>query len=268
MITAVKPYRIRESGRAKHVSIRVSHLGEVEIVVPRGFDRRQIPEIIKKRQGWITKTMQRIVAERQAAPDSSSAEQMPSLISLQALPEQWELHYEQTAAAHITGVHITVAKSLPRSARQPAADQPAAHPAHHLVLRGTVDHPQVCQQVLRQWLKRKAELHLVPWLRQTSREVALPFNQVAIRGQKTLWASCSARSDISLNYKLLFLPPHLVRYVLIHELCHTIHLNHSQRFWGLVAQKEPDYEQIDAELNKAWIYIPAWVEPSRGEACL
>jgi predicted metal-dependent hydrolase len=240
-VTTAKSYRIRESARAKHVSIRVSHLGEVEVVIPAGFDRRQIPEIIKKRQDWIAKTTQRIVAERQAAP-ASAHEPLPISLNLQALSEQWELRYEQSKASSVTVTQLSK-KS-----------------AHQLVLRGATDQPQICQRVLEQWLKRKAEIHLIPWLRQTSQEISLPFAQASIRGQKTLWASCSSRFNISLNYKLLFLPPHLVRYVFIHELCHTIHLNHSQRFWGLVGQKEPNYQQIDAELNKAWIYIPTWVE--------
>jgi len=51
-----------------------------------------------------------------------------------------------------------------------------------------------------------------------------------------------------------------VRYVFIHELCHTIHMNHSPKFWALVAEKEPNYQQIDRELRKAWRYVPAWAE--------
>jgi hypothetical protein len=108
-------------------------------------------------------------------------------------------------------------------------------------------------------------MQLIPWLRQTSQEIKLPFNRAAVRGQKTLWASCSSKSNISLNFKLLFLPPHLVRYVFIHELCHTIHLNHSRKFWALVAEKEPNYRQYDAELNKAWVYIPEWLERGLAE---
>jgi predicted metal-dependent hydrolase len=65
---------------------------------------------------------------------------------------------------------------------------------------------------------------------------------------------------ISLNYKLLFLPPEVVRYVFVHELCHTIHMNHSTAFWNLVAEKEPDYECLDTELQNVWRYVPAWVE--------
>ncbi|NJR66755.1 MAG: M48 family metallopeptidase, partial [Leptolyngbyaceae cyanobacterium CRU_2_3] len=101
-----------------------------------------------------------------------------------------------------------------------------------------------------------------PWLRQVSREVELPCNKIAVRGQKTIWASCSSKKNISLNYKLMFLPPELVRYVFIHELCHTAHLNHSENFWAFVEEKAPDYQLYDTELNKAWCYIPPWIERS------
>jgi predicted metal-dependent hydrolase len=60
----------------------------------------------------------------------------------------------------------------------------------------------------------------------------------------------------------LFLPPYLVRYIFIHELCHTVHLNHSADFWNLVAAKEPNYKLYDSELNKGWCYVPEWVERS------
>ncbi|NJR40930.1 MAG: M48 family metallopeptidase [Leptolyngbyaceae cyanobacterium CSU_1_4] len=125
-----------------------------------------------------------------------------------------------------------------------------AHPAtsnhlqhsrpYQLIIQGKVD-PTHCSLALQYWLKRKAEAHLSPWLRLISQEINLPCHQISVRGQKTLWASCSSKKNISLNFKLLFLPPHLVRYVLIHELCHTIHLDHSQKFWALVEHKEPNY---------------------------
>lgn len=242
-----KSYRVRESLRAKHVSIKISHLGEVEVVVPVGFDHRQIPVILQKREDWISRTTQRIVAERQSisTPSGSPLGELPETLGLQSLPEKWQIQYELTGNSQI--VLTTLAQ-------------------HRLAIKGAVDHPHLCHQVLKQWLKRKAEIHLTRWLRQTSQEVSLPYHQATVRGQKTLWASCSAKTNISLNYKLLFLPPHLVRYVFIHELCHTIHLNHSRKFWGLVAEKEPNYQQFDTELNKAWIYIPEWIERSLADA--
>ncbi|GAB4376069.1 MAG: SprT family zinc-dependent metalloprotease [Elainellaceae cyanobacterium] len=240
-----KPYRVRESMRAKHVSIRVSHLGEVEIVVPKGFDQRKIPAILEKRKDWIAKTRQRIAAERQIiAPDRGlehSEQRLPQALELRSLNETWAIHYHQNSNQSLLATIV-------------GTDQLAIH--------APLDQPAVCYRTLKHWLTRKAELHLTPWLEQVSQEVALPFNKTTVRGQKTIWASCSGQKNISLNYKLIFLPAYLVRYVFIHELCHTIHLNHSADFWSLVAEKEPDYKLYDTELNKAWCYIPEWVERS------
>ncbi|HEY9626492.1 MAG TPA: SprT family zinc-dependent metalloprotease [Coleofasciculaceae cyanobacterium] len=238
-----QPYTVRESARAKHVSIKVSHLGEVEIVIPRGFDRRKLPEILEKRQDWIAKTTQRIVAERQSfGAEPESELELPTQLSLRSLPEDWTIGYQPQLTWKLH-----------------------THPAqpHHLLVSGAVDQLPPCYRILKHWLTRKAELHLTPWLRQVSQEVGLPCNNISVRGQKTIWASCSGKKNISLNYKLLFLPPDLVRYVFIHELCHTVHLDHSDRFWSLVAEKEPDYRFHDAELSKAWCYIPQWIERSR-----
>lgn len=233
-------YRVRVSSRAKHVSIRVSHLGDVEVVVPRGFDQRCIPEIVQRRRDWIAKTIQRIEAERQTIP-TEPADALPQTLSLRSLPEEWTVVYRPTSEPQLKVVLAI---------------------AHQLVLQGQIQSLELCQQALRRWLQRKAHLHLVPWLEQVSEQVSLPFSTASVRGQKTRWASCSSQKSISLNYKLLFLPPRLVRYVLVHELCHTVHLNHSAAFWGLVGEKEPNYRNLDAELRTAWRYVPEWVERS------
>lgn len=239
-----KPYRVRESSRAKHVSIRVSHLGEVEVVIPKGFDQRKIPEILEKRKDWIAKTTQRIAAERQMiAPKRAgkSHQPLPDHVNLLAIGEEWAVKYEPGQGQHLLAEGIA---------------------PQRIEVYAPLEQPQVCYRVLKQWLMSQAENHLIPWLQQVSQEVALPFNQAAVRGQKTIWASCSGKKNISLNYKLILLPPYLVRYVFIHELCHTVHLNHSADFWALVAEKEPHYKLYDSELNKAWRYIPEWVERS------
>ncbi len=59
--------------------------------------------------------------------------------------------------------------------------------------------------------------------------------------------------------KLLFLPPELVRYVFVHELCHTVHMNHSREFWRFLAVKEPGYMELDKQLRTAWRLVPAWL---------
>jgi hypothetical protein len=113
--------------------------------------------------------------------------------------------------------------------------------------------------LLKGWLLRRAKQQLPTWLRETSRELELPFGDVAIRGQRTRWGSCSAAGNINLNYGLLFLPPDLVRYLFVHELCHTVHLNHSPRYWALVQSKEPHYKILERALKQAAHTVPAWL---------
>ena len=76
------------------------------------------------------------------------------------------------------------------------------------------------------------------------------YNKIAIRDQKTCWGSCSARKNLNFNYKIIFLPAELQDYVLVHELCHLKELNHSRKFWDLVAGTVPNYLECKKELQK------------------
>ena len=71
----------------------------------------------------------------------------------------------------------------------------------------------------------------------------LNYNRVAIRNQKRCWGSCSAKRNLNFSYKLLFLPPCLADYIIVHELCHLRELNHSTRFWAAVGEIMPDYQK-------------------------
>lgn len=86
-------------------------------------------------------------------------------------------------------------------------------------------------------------------LKHFQQSYAVVWKRVSIRNQKTRWGSCSRRGSLSFNYRLLLLPAHLRDYIIVHELCHLLELNHSQRFWVLVAQSFPDYQSLRRELK-------------------
>jgi predicted metal-dependent hydrolase len=79
--------------------------------------------------------------------------------------------------------------------------------------------------------------------------------KIRLRRQKTRWGSCSSGGSINLNWHLVFLPPSILEYVVVHELCHLRHLDHSPQFWSLVASLLPDYQ-----VRKKWLreYRPAF----------
>lgn len=231
-------YTVRESSKAKHVSLKMSITGDLEVIVPKGFDRRRIPEILRSKQRWIERVARRMVTQQTQAGTDVLAER-PNRIALQAIAQTWQVEYQTASHA---GVRI-----IERS-------------GHRLVLQGDTTNLETCKAALQQWIASKAKLYLPSWLQKVSQEIHLPFQQVSIRQQKTIWGSCSVRKTISLNCKLLFLPKSLVRYILVHELCHTVHLNHSRDFWALVGQHEPDYRSLDASLRDARYLVPWWME--------
>jgi len=76
------------------------------------------------------------------------------------------------------------------------------------------------------------------------------WNRVAIRNQRSRWGSCSRSKNLNFNYKIALLPPRLADYLIVHELCHLGELNHSAKFWALVAQAMPDFRALRTELRK------------------
>ncbi|OLP17870.1 metal-dependent hydrolase [Leptolyngbya sp. 'hensonii'] len=231
-------YDVQENRRARNVHLKILPSGSLQVIVPPGFSHDRIPEIVHKKRHWIEKVQKRLQEQRTTLGFDLAAP-LPTNIFLRAIAQDWQVHYDQTADPR-----VILRQGTPSS----------------LILSGSTDQAEVCRVALRQWLADLARMNLIPWLEILSQDMELQFVKATIRGQRTRWGSCSRRKTISLNYKLMFLPPHLVRYVFIHELCHTVHLNHSQKFWELVREKEPDYRQLDQELHNSCCYVPLWVE--------
>lgn len=78
------------------------------------------------------------------------------------------------------------------------------------------------------------------------------YNKINIKNQKTRWGSCSKKGNLNFNYKIVLLPERLADYIIIHELCHLKELNHSPKFWDLVATARPDYLEARWELRRGF----------------
>lgn len=223
-------YHIRESERAKWVRLCISSREGLVVVVPKGFDTRKIPQIIDKRERWISKKLQSI--KQRHDPIVS-----PRKIELCAIDQSWNVSYED---------------KMKRSKYRELSD------SRTLIVHAQPTDPSSSFAALRAWLKAQAQQHLVTELLSLAQSNRMRVHKVQIRCQRGRWGSCSSKRHISLNLKLLFFPPDVMRYVLWHELCHTVHMNHSGRFWRFLERGMPHYRELNAIARKGELLLPRW----------
>lgn len=230
-------FSIRARANARRVRLRITLQRGLEVTVPRGFDTARIPALLESERNWIHEAFGRIEARRQllAARDPWS---LPTEIVLPAIGAGWRVNVTASDAPWVRVCELD---------------------SRQLRISGAISEETLCRKALSRWLMRKAQL-LVPALNSESLHTGLRYQRVIIRRQRTRWASCSSRGTISLSANLLFLPPRFVRYVLLHELCHLREMNHSKRFWQLLARHCPGYEEVDSQLRRMRESIPRWAE--------
>jgi predicted metal-dependent hydrolase len=101
-------------------------------------------------------------------------------------------------------------------------------------------------------VRRMAETGLSLAVERLATRVGIRVEQVSVRDQTTRWGSCSATGVLSLNWRLILLPPLIHDHVILHELAHRRHMDHSDRFWQQLAAWDKDWRYHDRELTKRW----------------
>lgn len=221
-------YEMVQSSRAKIIRLKISPTGEVKVVVPQRINNKKAHDFVKEKKVWIDKVLKAIA-------DTPIPEiVIPTVLNLQAINQSWQVNYSPT---DYDGVMLT-----PETGS--------------LLVEGLVNDKPLVFNVLEKWLKIKAKQIFPGILDDIATTHGFVYNCVTIRGQKTRWGSCSSKKNINLNYKLLFFPEAVMRYVFIHELCHTQEMNHSRQFWALVEQCDADYQQHRLVLKNTAEFIP------------
>ena len=222
---------IRRSKRARHVSLKVDAFGNVVVVIPTRLRNICPKSIVDEHRAWIDRKIVKLKNNRLVKTEEDGL--LPKRVSLQGIGEEFVVQAKLSANGRRTREMQGVL---------------------NLELKDMNQSPEL----LKNWLQKKARMNLEPWLNRRSLETGFAYNRVSIRGQRTRWGSCTVQGNISLNRNLLFLPQELIHYLLLHELCHTRHLNHSRAYWSLVQSFEPDYQRLEYELTHANRYVPLW----------
>ncbi len=232
------PYTVRTSPKARRVLLQIDPRQGLVVVLPARLDPGCIPNILKEKRAWIEKHRAGIL---QAEARSRSKSVIPDRIRLRAIGAQLKVTVRKTGDTSPNLRQV-----------QPELLEISA--------QGRIG-PGEAAALLRQWLQLKAGEVLPAWLDHLAGRHGLDYGRVIVRRQKTRWGSCSSKKTISLNCKLLFLRPGLVEHVLLHELCHTVHPNHSRAFWEFFKRLQPEAPVCHRQLNRLWQEtIPAWAD--------
>lgn len=117
----------------------------------------------------------------------------------------------------------------------------------HIYLQAKSSDPSA---LVTSWLREKANETLKAKTKEWAEKIGVEFNNIVIKDQKTCWASCSGKKNINYSYRIVKMPLAVQDYLMVHELCHLVHMNHGQEYWQLVAQFSPDYKNHRRWLNE------------------
>lgn len=211
------PYTVRVSRRARLLRLVIHPERGLEVVAPLGASQQRVEQVLTSKSTWIVRTLDRMERERAAAAP-------PPLQSGRILP----FAGERLRLVVTTGA--------------PAGRYRAARTGDALALVVHDDDAETIRSALEAWYRHQARAVFEARLAACNAAYGFAYGRVSIKEQKSRWGSCSRRGNLNFNWRLLLAPLPVLDYVVVHELCHLKELNHSERFWRLVARGCPDYQ--------------------------
>lgn len=247
-------YQIVRSARRKTVSLQVK-AGQVVVRAPNFVDEHYINQLINDKYDWLKEKINHQIAYLNAHEPSSPIGE-GSVIWVAGKQKTLSVLYTGKAPVRSTETHVIL--YLPRR----LSSEKNNTVTHLTTSKQDLTDPRIKQaaiakattkaitKALEEWFKAVAHEYLPNRIERLSQETQLTYNNFQIKKYKARWGSCNSRKELSFNYLLMMLPAWVIDYVIIHELCHLKHLNHSRDFWQLVAHFSPSYLQAKKFLKQ------------------
>lgn len=217
-------YTVRRSDRARQVRLRVGVGAGVEVVVPARGRLPDIPAILRERADWIVGALDRVAA-RAAPPPPALAD--GALVPYRGVEQRLVVR----AAA---GLAPAVAHDAGAGTLSVSYD-----PAHYGLAT-----------VLEWWFRNRAREVLRDRADHFAALLGVGYARLTVRDTRSRWGSCSSRGGLNFSWRLILAPPDVLDYLVVHELAHRRELNHSPRFWAIVAAHCPEYPSREAWLKE------------------
>jgi len=230
MTQPLPDYQVRISQRAKHARLVIKSSGVLEVVLPMNMNHDDADKIVRNQRAWISKHQQKIKIEQST---NELVDMRPNSIYFPLFEKTIAIQYRES--------------------------DHNSYQENDCGLTVLFSRDDMVSKILQHWLKHQAKRYLPSALFAISQEMGETYLSVSVRLQKTRWGSCSNQRRINLNAKLLLLPEDLMRYVMVHELSHLQHLNHSPKFWQRVAEFDSEYEEKRQQLRVWSRQMPHWL---------
>lgn len=224
-------YQLHCVAGRRHVHIVVDDDGRLAVRAPWRFSESEASALVRSHAHWVRETLDRAAARSRLRPalgDGTRLRILDDLVELRVRHAPQRALSTPPARRRVGGVTV----------RTDDGSVERRGDVLHAVLSSAST--ERLRPLLEVWGRREAARQLPPRLDQHARRLGLWPTRVSIRGQRTRWGSCSERGQVSLNWRLVLVPWELADYVLVHELCHLRHMDHSRRFWRLVESVLPD----------------------------
>ena len=226
------PVVLRESLRAKRLTIYFKR-DHGELVIPAGYPEESARLFLLNHRLWLEGQLRKraLLPEKPLTPPLYAQE-----LIFPAFSEKWQIQYRFRKSGRIQCF-------FPEDARI-------------LLLSGEVLERELVKKALKGFLIESGERLLPPRFLELSRTIGLSYEKLQIKYQKSRWGCCNSRREIILHAGLLLVPEKCMEYVMIHELCHTLAMDHSEKFYAHLSRYMPDYELYREQLKK--LLLPDW----------
>ena len=203
---------IKSRRRKRTISIQVTATGIVRISVPHRYSQKRIKATLDKHRPWIHKTLAKRLHKEPAITEGST---------VNFLGRKYILKKNSSM------LKVTCS-------------------SENLMYPNDAD----LKNDLKVYYKTKAQGFIPGIVKAEANRIGLEYCSISLKNQKTRWGSCSSKKNLNFNYLLIQCPLEVIKYVIIHELCHLKHMNHSEEFWEMVCKYDPCYKEHIKELKK------------------